>query len=112
MKTEWREELCSEYPKQFQKLNPTTYIQRKNIRKMESKEGEMGFLGYICESRIISNEVYEAFMDDMNAPSQMEIREKLQKVEESQDLADSNNLVIMSAIADLYEALTALYGPI
>lgn len=63
MKTEWKQELTSEEPSIFQKLNPTTYMQRKNIIKTEN--------GYSCESRKISKEIYGELQDQATLIAQI-----------------------------------------
>ena len=47
---EWTEEFLGREPGEFEKLNETTYIQRRNIRENDNEE--IG--GWICESRFIS----------------------------------------------------------
>lgn len=109
MKTEWTDELCSKIPEQFEQLNPDTYIQRRNIRKNQTKEDEANnFESYICESRMISTDVYNEFMEAMESPSQLQIINNFQTVTENQQISDSNTLTIMSAIADLYEMIAGL----
>lgn len=53
MKTEWQRELLSYLPPEFEQINPTTYIQRRNIQ--ENTEMENG--GYVCESRFVSEDI-------------------------------------------------------
>lgn len=49
MKTEWKEEYLSHTPQEFEKVNADTWIQRKDIKKVDS--------GYSCMSRFISNDI-------------------------------------------------------
>lgn len=51
---EWTKELLGRKPEEFEKLNESTYIQRRNIR--ENEDEEIG--GWICESRKISDVEY------------------------------------------------------
>ena len=64
MKTAWSEERLGYQPSQFEKANDDTYIQRRNIRRDiltdDSTESEPG---WICESRFISDDIYEDFME-------------------------------------------------
>ena len=66
MKSEWRKENCGTKPEQFQQLSDNSWIQRKNIRKApDTLEGTDG--GYNCESRYISNDVYEAIIEERDS---------------------------------------------
>lgn len=56
MKTEWTKEMCSSRPLEFERVNPTTWIQRKDIQKSEAREDETD-PGYICMSRFISDDI-------------------------------------------------------
>lgn len=113
MKTEWQKELCSSYPATFEQLNPDAYIQRRNIVRREAVEDDSMIgsdPGFECESRYISKDVYEAFMEQLESPSQQQIVNNLTMVQDNQSLSDGNMLIIMSAIADLYETLAVLSG--
>ena len=86
---EWKKELCREQPETLQELGKGTYIQRRNITPYERKDGNgEADKGYSCEYRILTKEEYFA--------AQADIYEKLIETEK-------NQLVIMQAIADLYE---------
>lgn len=56
----WEPELCEDKPEEFTRINPTTYIQRKDIHEVEyhSLDGTQAFRGYECLSREISNTDY------------------------------------------------------
>jgi hypothetical protein len=83
MNTEWHEEICSDYPQEFEQLNPDSYIQRRNV--IDSGQG------YICESRIISKKVYDDYVNNLASPSH---------------IANNDNMtIIMEAIADIYELI-------
>lgn len=113
MKTEWQKELCSSYPAEFEQLNPDVYIQRRNIIQKQAVEDNSmmrGYSGFECESRYISKDVYEAFMEQLESPSQKQIVNNLTTVQNNQSLSDENMMIIMSAIADLYETLAVLSG--
>ena len=58
MKTEWKEELLSRQPIEFEKVNRSIWIQRRNVR--QNLNQEVG--GYICESRFLSDDVKEEVM--------------------------------------------------
>ena len=99
MKTEWTKELCgTEKPEAFQKVSDDTYIQRINIQsytKQDELTGEEK-TNWSCISRFISNDIYETLEDQMTTPAQLELMKQFQ-------LTDSNSVVIMSALAELYE---------
>ena len=63
MKTEWKKEHIPSEPSIFQMLNPTTYMQRRNITKTEE--------GYTCESRKISKDIYDELQDQAAFVSQV-----------------------------------------
>lgn len=111
MKTEWQKELCSVYPAAFEQLNPDTYIQRRNIvRKEVVSDDSMntGDPGFECESRYISKDVYETFMEQLESPSQQQIINNLITVQDNQSLSDGNTMVVMSALADIYEVIDGI----
>lgn len=111
MKTPWREEQLSRLPQQFEQLNSTQYIQRKNIRLDETpKEDEMegSEPTYLCKSRVISADVYEQYMDLLDSPAQEETKESLSSISESQAEGGNNQLAVMEAIAELYDMVAQL----
>lgn len=111
MKTEWQKELCSSYPATFEQLNPDAYIQRRNIVRREAVEDDSmmgGDPGFECESRYISKDVYEAFMEQLESPSQQQIINNLITVQDNQSLSDVNTMVVMSALADIYEVIDGI----
>lgn len=108
MKTDWTEEQCGRLPEQFEQLNDDTYIQRRNIHRAEPKEIDIGEPGWVCESRMISKDIYDDFMDVLNSPAQAQIVNNLKSVEEKQQLNDEAMVVVMGAIADLYETVATL----
>lgn len=61
---EWKKELCSTRPKELERVNPDTLIQRRNIEPYE-REGMDGQMesGFTCESRFISVDDYCAAME-------------------------------------------------
>lgn len=111
MKTEWQKELCSVLPQEFEQLNPDCYIQRRNIVKREATEETMGDPGYECDSRFISKDVYEVFMEQLESPAQTAIMSNLDTVQVNQQTGEVNNLVIMSALADIFELIGATSLP-
>lgn len=68
MKTEWKTEKCASQPEEFQRISEDTFIQRRNIHKAAGTE-EFPDGGYECESRRISEDVYDALMETLNTPS-------------------------------------------
>lgn len=111
MKTEWSKERLGYQPKQFEKVNETTYIQRKNIhRDVLTNDSIASEPGWVCECRFISDDIYEEFMEAMDSPSQQQIINNLHTITSFQELSDSNTLILMSAIADLYETIAVLSG--
>lgn len=111
MKTEWQKELCSIYPATFEQLNPDVYIQRRNIVRRETVTDDSmmsGDPGFECESRYISKDVYEAFMEQLESPSQQQIINNLVTVQDNQSLSDGNTMIVMSALADIYEVIDSI----
>jgi hypothetical protein len=92
---------------QFEQLNDDTYIQRRNIQKAPDREG-VEDSGYECESRMISKDVYNDMLDALSDPSQTELLNKFNIVTENQESSDDNTLIIMDAIADLYELISTI----
>lgn len=111
MKTVWSEELLGHQPSQFEKVNDNTYIQRRNIRKDtlpgDSVESEPG---WICESRFISDDIYEDFMEVMNSPAQEQIVNNFTTIQNTQAGTDENTVTLMLGTADLYEKLDDIAG--
>lgn len=107
----WKTENCSVPPKELEKVNANTYIQRRNIARAErdsvdgSAEKETY---YTCEYRFLDeNEYYNLLQQEENAKkvnenilismgAQAELYEKMMATEE-------NQIIIMQAIAELYE---------
>ena len=106
MKTAWSEELIGYKPSQFEKVNDNTYIQRKNIRRDtltgDSTKSEPG---WICESRFISDDIYEDFMEVLNSPAQEQIVSNFTTIQNNQAGTDENTITLMMGTADLYEKL-------
>ena len=93
---EWKKELCREQPKTLHELGKGTYIQRRNITPYERKDGNgEADKGYSCEYRILTKEEYFAALEQENSNKNMLTSMAAQ--------AEKNQLVIMQAIADLYE---------
>lgn len=81
MNSTWTEEILSRYPEKYEQLNDSTYIIRRNITK---ETDEQGNVFYRCECKTITKDEYSNMID-----------------------SDFNNkfLIIMEAIADIYEKL-------
>lgn len=106
---EWKKEQCPVRPKELERVNPDTFIQRRNIEPYE-RDGMDGQTerGFVCESRFLSVDEYCQFaeqeagrteiQDDIltSMGAQADIYEELQAQQE-------NQLTIMEAIAELYE---------
>lgn len=104
MKTKWMEERLGYFPPQFEKVNENTYIQRKNIRK--NPETDDGIEpGWSCESRFISDDIYEDFMEVMSSPAQEQIMYGFTNIQNAQAGTDENTFALMLGTADLYEKL-------
>lgn len=69
MKSEWKKEICSSRPEQFQRVADNVYIQRKDIEKVSHKatDSSPAYEDYECMSRRISDDVYEALVEEMNS---------------------------------------------
>lgn len=107
----WKEENSSVQPKELERVNSNTFIQRRNITAFEREgvgEGSEKETGYFCEYRFISEDEYYSLLQQeenndkvndnllVSMEAQAEIYEKMMEQEE-------NQMVIMQAIADLYE---------
>ena len=106
---EWKKELCAVQPKALERVNPDTFIQRRNIEPYEREvmDGQTE-KGFFCEYRFLSVDEYctlqeqeegrAAIRDDIltSMGAQADIYEAIQTQEE-------NQLTIMEAIAELYE---------
>ncbi len=89
MKTPWTTEMGSgPYPEQFAQLNADTYIQRRNIEDAPEREG-VDNPGWICESRMISSDVYEALQEEYSTP----IYEAILSQQEAID--DANAMIML-----------------
>jgi hypothetical protein len=110
----WKTENCSSLPKELEMVNASTYIQRRNITRVErdSMDGsEEKEVSYACEYRFLSeDEYYNLLQQEENTEkvnenilismrAQAELYEKLLATEE-------NQIIIMQAVAELYEAQT------
>lgn len=94
----WKEEFSSRELEEFEQLNETSYIQRRNIEQLEDGT-------YRCECRIISIEEYEKYLNDLSSPSHMELIGRLNRLESAQEENQSNVLVLMMALAEIYETM-------
>lgn len=110
MSAQWFKEGLSDERPEFERLNETSYIQRRNFQKVESENDGEKIDGYTCDSRIISKATYERFMEELGSPSNENVKKEIGNVIKNQQLSDENTLTIMAAIADLYETIAALSG--
>lgn len=67
MKTQWTQELTPTYPAQFEQIDSTTYLQRKDVEVHKLEDGTED--GYTCMSRKISDDVYEALQEEYASPT-------------------------------------------
>ena len=94
MKTPWTTEMGSgPYPEQFAQLNADTYIQRRNIKDAPAREG-VDDPGWVCESRKISADVYEALTEEYNSAT-------YQALMEQNEALDAANAMTMLSQADI-----------
>jgi len=90
MKTPWTKEMgTGPYPEQFAQLNADTYIQRRNIEDAPEMEG-VEDPGWVCESRMISSDVYEALQEEYNTPTYAAL------LEQQEALDDANAMIMLS----------------
>lgn len=90
MKTEWRKEQGSgPVPEQFAQLNASTYIQRRNIEEATEMEG-VEDPGWVCESRMISADVYEALQEEYSSPTYTAL------LEQNEALDVANAMIMLS----------------
>ena len=111
MKTSWTTEHLTRKPETFEQLNATTYIQRRNIRVDDTQKDETMArteTEYICESRMISKDVYEAYEDDLYSMSQQQTDDTLSDITVTQSESSSNQMTTMEAIAEIYAKLDEL----
>ena len=96
MKTPWTTEMGSgPYPEQFAQLNSDTYIQRRNIKDAPESEG-VDNPGWVCESRMISSDVYEALQEEYSTPT-------YEAILAQQEAIDDANAMIMLSQAKIEE---------
>ena len=67
MKTKWTQELTHSYPEQFEQLGEDRWIQRKDIKVHKLSDGTVD--GYECQSRKLSQDVYEALQEEYDSPA-------------------------------------------
>lgn len=109
MKTAWSEERLGYQPSQFEKVNDNTYIQRRNIRRDTLRNDlTKSDLGWVCESRFISDDIYEDFMEVMNSPAQEQIVNNFTTIQNKQAGTNENTMTLMLGTADLYEKLDGI----
>ena len=77
------------YPVQFAQLNADTYIQRRNIEDAPEREG-VDDPGWVCESRMISSDVYEALQEEYSTPTYEAILSQQEAID------DANAMIMLS----------------
>ena len=105
---EWNKEECSVQPDAVQMINRDTVIERRNIQPFEriGAEGETE-KGYTCEYRIIPVAEYIAAVGKTGSDNLLISMEAQAELYEEILAQQENQMTIMGAIADLYEAQTA-----
>lgn len=106
MRNNWEKEYSTEPLEQFQQVAPDLYRQRKNGYRIPPKSDEEIGETWVYDSRTISKQQYEEYMNALNSPVNEQIRSDFQSVTINQDQLNDNSLVTMSALADMYELLT------
>ena len=76
-------------PEQFAQLNADTYIQRRNIKDAPESEG-VDNSGWVCESRMISSDVYEALQEEYSTPTYEAILAQQEAID------DANAMIMLS----------------
>lgn len=105
MSLSWTKEYAFEPLDQFQQVAPDLYMQRRNGRELPpASEGEPVQWEY--ESRTISKEQYEAYMEQLNSPAQEQVVKDIQSMSLNQENLDGKTLITMAAIAEMYEILS------
>ena len=96
MASEWQKDRMSFKPHEFENGGKDTWIQRKNIKEIRSKdpETEEETIEYEADMRFINNKEYEILMS-----------KKQQETSENAEKTASQELSLMEAMADLYELL-------
>lgn len=105
MSLDWTNEYAMQPLDQFQQIAPDKYLQRRNGRRIPPTD-ENGVEERVYESREISKEQYEDYMNVLNGPAQLQLESNFRSVQEGQDGLNGQSLVTMGALADLYELLT------
>lgn len=105
MSLDWTTEYAMQPLDQFQQIAPDKYLQRRNGRRIpptNNTEVEE----WVYESREISKEQYEDYMNVLNGPAQLQLERGMQTMQAGQEGLNGQSLVTMGALADLYELLT------
>lgn len=106
MKTPWTTEMgTGPYPEQFAQLNADTYIQRRNIKDAPEREG-VDNPGWICESRKISSNVYEALQEAIE--NKTAIADNTNALVDLGDVTEGNNSDSESAMAELADMVASI----
>ena len=105
MKTPWTKEMgTGPYPEQFAQLNADTYIQRKNIAQAPERE-DGSDPGWVCESRYISEDVYEALMEEYDSPTYKAVLEQMELMDEANAMTMLSQAKIEDTQADQDDTL-------
>lgn len=108
MKTQWTKEQGSgQLPERFEKISADTYIQRRNIEEAPEKEGVTD-PGWECESRYISEDVYEALMEEYDSPTYKAVLEQMEIMDEANAMVMLSQSNIEATQADQDETLALI----
>lgn len=104
---EWNKEECSVQPDSVQMINDKMVIERRNIKPFE-RTGAQGETerGCTCEYRIIPVAEYIAAVGKAGSDNMLISMEAQAELYEELAAQQVNQMTIMGAIADLYEAQT------
>ena len=66
---DWREEHSSQQPEEFEQISDGTFMQRRNIRKVdhEKNDDQPAYSEYVCECREMTAAEYAEFWAKRNA---------------------------------------------
>lgn len=108
MKTQWTKEQGSgQWPERFERVSSDTYIQRRNITEASESE-EVTDPGWECESRFISEDVYEALMEEYDSPTYKTLLEQMEIIEAHNAELMLSQVSIEVAQADQDETLSLI----
>lgn len=105
MSLDWTKEYAMQPLDQFQQIAPDKYLQRRNGRRIPPTT-DTDDESWVYESREITKEQYEDYMNVLNGPAQLQLESGIRTMQAGQEDINGQSLVTMGALADLYELLT------